>query len=233
MKLKNFTFDRLNRIIKEKVIGKTRIPDEYKEDIGNNFIRLSHEEGCYIFNWMGIQIFKYPTDLMKYQEIIFEQRPDILIECGTAKGGSALFFANLFDLLGNGKVVSIDVKDNNHPYHNRIKYLIGKSTDKKIVEEVKKYIAGKKVMVILDSDHYKGNVLKELKIYGELVSTGYYMIVEDTILNGNTIEETFGAGPKEAVEEFMKNNNDFEVDKSKEAFILTSCKGGFLRKIKC
>jgi len=177
---------------------------------------------------------KCPLDLWIYQEIIFEVKPDVMIECGTANGGSALFLASMCDLVNNGKVITIDIEDKEgRPTHKRIKYLLGSSTSIEVVEQVRKLISDKdKVMVILDSDHSKGHVLSELKIYSKFVTKGSYIIVEDTNINGHPVFSDFGPGPMEAVEEFLKENKDFSVDRSREKFYLTFNPKGFLQKRK-
>lgn len=233
-RLKRFSFEKLFRHIRNIINGEHRqkIPDN-KEQIVDGFHKLFHLEGSYSFKWCGATILKYPTDLVMYQEIIYETKPDLIIECGTSEGGSTLFMAHLLDIIGNGKIVSIDIYDKNCPKHDRITYLIGKSTSKENIKFVENLLKdNKKVMVILDSDHDKKNVLKELEIYSRMVSKGCYLIVDDTNLNGHPINKNFGAGPYEAVEEFMKNNNDFIIDKSKERMLLTGNPNGFLRKVK-
>jgi cephalosporin hydroxylase len=184
--------------------------------------------------WMGIPILKCPFDLWIYQEIIFKLKPDIIIECGTAYGGSALFLASMCDLVNTGKVITIDIKEKEvRPKHKRIKYLLGSSTSEEIVKQVKKFINDKdKVMVILDSDHHKEHVLNELRIYSEFVTKGSYIIVEDTNLNDHPVYPDFGPGPMEAVGEFLKENKEFIVDRSKEKLYLTFNPKGYLRKIK-
>lgn len=184
--------------------------------------------------WCGIPTQKCPLDLWAYQEIIFEVRPDAIIECGTASGGSALFLASMCDLVGNGEVITIDIEDNEgRPKHKRIEYLLGSSTSKEIVEKVRNLIKdGDKVMVILDSDHHKEHVLNELRIYSHFVTKGSYLIVEDTNLNGHPVFQDFGPGPMEAVEEFLKENKDFVIDRSKEKFYLTFSPKGYLQKVK-
>src|SRR5688572_21750413 len=78
--------------------------------------------------WHGVPVQKNPCDLWVYQELIFKLKPDLIIECGTLCGGSALYLAHMCDLVGNGKIVSIDVRPQNPPEHNRIWYLVGSST---------------------------------------------------------------------------------------------------------
>jgi cephalosporin hydroxylase len=184
--------------------------------------------------WFGIPAQKNPLDMWVYQEIIYDIKPDIIIECGTFRGGSALFFANLFDLLENGKVITIDITEQkNRPQHNRIIYLQGSSTSDDIVGKVKSLITkNDRVLVSLDSDHRKQHVLNELNIYSQLVSKGSYIVVEDTNLNGNPVYPTFGEGPMEAVKEFMKNNSEFVVDRSREKYLLTFYPNGYLKKVK-
>ena len=184
--------------------------------------------------WFGIKTQKCPLDMWIYQEIIFEVKPDVIIECGTANGGSAIFLASICNLLDNGRVVSIDTEDKEgRPKYKRIKYLLGSSTSKEIVEKVRSLVKdGDKVMVILDSDHHKEHVLNELKIYSKFVTEKSYLIVEDTNINGHPVRPDFGPGPMEAVEEFLKENKNFVVDRSKEKLYLTFNPNGYLLKIK-
>lgn len=183
--------------------------------------------------WFGIKIFKNPLDLFVYQEIIFEVKPDVIVETGTAYGGSALFLASILDLLSKGKVLTIEINRHRMPQHKRIKYFYGSSTDPEIVRKIKSRIKkGDKVLVILDSDHKREHVLEEMQIYSKLVSVGSYLIVEDTNINGHPILEDFGPGPYEAVQSFLKKNMTFKVDQSREKFLLTSDPKGFLKKIK-
>lgn len=184
--------------------------------------------------WLGIRTQKLPLDLWTYQEIIFDLRPDIILETGTASGGSALYLASLCDLINHGNIITIDLlEERNRPEHKRITYLTGSSISSKTVGEVKKTLQkGKKVMVILDSNHSKEHVLKELDIYKKFVSKESYLIVEDTNLNGHPVDPDFGPGPMEAVVEFLKNNKNFVKDKSQEKFYLTFNPSGYLKRIK-
>lgn len=183
--------------------------------------------------WLGIECLKCPLDLWVYQEIISDLKPDIIIETGTYKGGSALFLASICDLVGKGSIITIDIKKQITPKHERIKYIIGSSTDKKIINEIQYLINNKEnVMVIIDSDHSKEHVLKELKIYSEFVSVSSYLIVEDTNINGHPVHPNFAPGPMEAVDEFLRNNINFVRDKNKEKFFLSFNPRGFLRRVK-
>lgn len=181
--------------------------------------------------WLGHKVFKCPLDLWIYQEIIFELKPDIIIECGTGLGGSTLFFASCCDLVNNGKVISIDIQpQSKRPEHKRITYLQGSSTSQKIVNQMRGLLKGN-VLVILDSLHTKKHVLDELNIYGKMVTLGSYIIAEDTIVGGHPIKPSLYPGPMEAVKEFIASNPTFIVDKTKEKFFLTSNPNGYLKKI--
>lgn len=184
--------------------------------------------------WFGVPTMKNPLDLWIYQEIIFEIRPDIIIECGTFRGGSALFFASMCDLLGNGKVLTIDIENyEGKPQHNRIIYLHGSSTSSDIISSVKSLIKkNDKVLVCLDSDHHKHHVLNELNLYSKLVSKGSYIVVEDTNINGHPVYREYGEGPMEAVKNFLLNNSEFIIDKSREKYLITFNPNGYLKKVK-
>ncbi|MGH3031631.1 MAG: CmcI family methyltransferase [Gaiellaceae bacterium] len=180
--------------------------------------------------WLGYSAEKCPLDLWIYQEILFETRPDVVIETGTAAGGSALFLATIFDVLGSGIVVTIDIDEvPSRPVHPRVEYVVGSSTEETTVERVRTFVRpGLGVMAILDSDHSKDHVLGELRHYGELVTPGKYLVVEDTNVNGHPVRPDFGPGPMEAVEEFLAENEAFEIDPEREKFFMTFNPGGYL-----
>ena len=182
--------------------------------------------------WLGTPTQKCPLDLWIYQEIIFNIKPDAIIECGTYGGGSALFLASICDLLSHGEIITIDIKSmEGRPKHKRITYLLGSTTSQEILEKVQAFVKNKnRVMVILDSDHNKEHVLKELEIYSQFVSKNSYLIVEDANINGHPVEPDFGPGPMEAVEEFLEGNKDFVIDTSKEKFYMTFSPNGFLKR---
>ncbi len=187
--------------------------------------------------FMGKKVFKCPNDLWVYQEILWEVKPDVIIECGTFHGGSALYYAKLYDIMNiEGEIITIDVDAMpDMPEHKRIIYLSGSSVSPEILEKVKLLIKDKKkVMVILDSDHTKGHVLKELEMYHNFVSRDSYLVVEDSNLNGHPVYSGFGQGPgpMEALEEFLLKHPEFAVDKSKEKFLMTFNPSGYLRRIK-
>jgi cephalosporin hydroxylase len=161
--------------------------------------------------WMGVPCWKCPLDLWIYQEIIAEVKPDLIVETGTAYGGSALFLAHLLDILGKGRVITIDVAVAAGPCHPRISYITGSSGDANLIESLLAHRPAETCLVILDSDHAKHHVLQEMKLLAPYVSVGSYLIVEDTNVNGHPAWPGFGPGPYEAVEEFLRNNDHFAV----------------------
>lgn len=174
---------------------------------------VGQDKSWWAAKYMGIPIQKWPCDLQTYQEVIWETKPDTIVETGTLFGGSALYFAHLLDAIGNGKVITVDIEnipDWEYPKHPRITYLLGKSsTDSQVLEQVKSLVNGK-TMVILDSDHSKAHVLKELQLYASLVSSESYLVVEDTNINGHPVSPEFGPGPQEALDEWP--NRRFLLD---------------------
>ncbi len=225
-------------ILRNFLYHRIYISSKQEKNIIDEFHKLYYES--HIFGktwgntfWLGVPTQKCPLDLWIYQEIVFEIKPDIIIECGTAEGGSALFLASMCDLVKRGRVITIDIEDaEGRPKHERITYLLGSSTSPQIVEQVKSMIGdGDSIMVILDSDHSKHHVLNEMKIYGEFVTKGSYLIVEDTNIN-HPVPSDLEFGPMEAVEEFLRENECFVIDSTKEKFIMTFNPNGYLRKVK-
>lgn len=183
--------------------------------------------------WQGVPLFHTPLDLWVAQEIIYETKPDVIIETGSALGGSALFFVSVF----GGRVFSIDSQqDGMEPRitHPRIEFIKGSSLDEEIIARLKKECEGKRVMVFLDSNHFAEHVAKELKIYSEFVSPDCYLWVHDTMLGGNPVTDPFmndDPGPMKAVKEFMQESNTFVADASREKFMITFSPNGWLKKM--
>jgi cephalosporin hydroxylase/ADP-heptose:LPS heptosyltransferase len=183
--------------------------------------------------WMGRFCWKCPLDLWIYQEILHELRPEVIIELGTAGAGTTLFLAHMCDIIGRGRVITIDIQDViNPPLHPRISYLKGDSTSEEILRLVRAGINGATpVMAILDSDHGMDHVLRELHAYSEFVTAGSYLIVEDTNINGHPVLPDFGPGPMEATKAFLAVNSRFVIDGSREKFLMTQNPAGYLKKI--
>jgi cephalosporin hydroxylase len=202
----------------------------------------------YNFTWMGRPIIQYPQDIIAMQEIIWNIKPDLIIETGIAHGGSLVYYASLLELIGKGEVlgIDIDIRSHNkkaieeHPMFKRINMLEGSSITKEMVERVRPYTIGKeKILVCLDSNHTHQHVLDELNFYSPFVSVGSYIVVFDTIVED--LPERYlpgrfwniGNNPKTAVQEFLKSNNNFEIDTSIDNKLLISVNpGGYLKRIK-
>jgi cephalosporin hydroxylase len=182
--------------------------------------------------WLGTPVRKCPLDLWVYQELLARIRPELVIETGTAFGGSALFLASCMDMIGSGRVITIDVVDDvATPAHDRITYVHGSSVDPSVVEQARAAAAdASSVMVVLDSDHTRDHVLAELRAYAPLVTRGSYLIVEDGNVNGHPILPAFGPGPHEAVEAFLGEGAPFVRDRDCEKFFFTFNPGGYLRR---
>jgi cephalosporin hydroxylase len=184
--------------------------------------------------WLGVPIQKCPLDLWVYQEIIVSQRPTLILETGTLFGGSALYLACLLDLarIPQGRVVTIDIEHReDRPVHPSLTYVTGSSVAPETLAKVRAMMCpSDRVMVILDSDHSATHVLEELRAYGPLVTPGSYLILEDTNVNGHPAYPDFGPGPAEALESFLAEDDSFEIDRSKEKFLMTFNPGGYLRK---
>lgn len=188
-----------------------------------------------VFNqteWMGVKAAKCPMDMWVYQELMVRLKTDLLIETGTWLGGSALFFAHMFDLMGQGRVITVDIEQQpDLPQHERIEYLHGSSLDDGIIKHLEAACnQARSVLVILDSDHRKAHKLAELERYAPMVSPGSYLIAEDSCFDYYPAWPEFGAGPASAVREFMNSNTDFEIDRHQERHLLTFAPIGFLRK---
>lgn len=183
--------------------------------------------------WMNYPCLKCPLDMWVYQEIISETRPDLILETGTHSGGSALFMAHVLDAIGKGEIISIDIRnDYDRPTHPRITYVTGSSDDAELVSRIMEGRRDSCRMVILDSDHSQSHVEKELKLFAPLVTLNSYLIVEDTNINGHPAYPSFGPGPYEAVETFLRTNDNFAVDPSREKFLMTFNPKGYLKRVR-
>lgn len=186
--------------------------------------------------WMGVRAWKNPLDAWIYQEILYEVRPDVVVEIGSAVGGAALYLSHLLELIGNGIVVSVDIDRSLFvAKHERLLTVTGPSSAPETVEQVAELCRGKKVLVIHDANHSKKQVLEDLRAYAPLVSVGSYLIVEDGIVDVFRPYEALGVfyeGPLAATEEFLQSTKDFEVDVARERYLLTYNPRGFLRRVR-
>lgn len=218
------------------------------QEAARQFNTISNrDQYSYNFSWMGRPIIQYPQDMILMQELIWDIKPDLIIETGIAHGGSLIYYASIMELIGKGEIlgIDIDIRDHNkkeieaHPMFKRIKMIQGSAIDKNIIEQVKKHAEGKKtVMVSLDSNHTHEHVLEELKLYSPFVTVGSYCVVFDTIVEDlpkGSIDRPWDVGnnPKTAVHEFLKTNNDFVIDKQIDNKLLISvAPDGYLKRVK-
>jgi cephalosporin hydroxylase len=223
---------------------------EVLQKTGIDFINITAStQYSYHFSWMGRPIIAYPQDMIAMQEIIWEVKPDLIIETGIAHGGSLVYYASLLELIGgNGIVLGIDIdirKHNRdlieaHPMAKRIQMIEGSSVNQDVVSKVKKIAFGrKKILICLDSNHTHEHVLEELKLYAPLTSIGSYCVVFDTIVEDMPADYDWGSrpwgkgnNPKTAVHEFLKYNDNFEIDYYiQNKLLITVAPDGYLRRI--
>jgi len=184
--------------------------------------------------WLGVPMLKHPCDVWALQDILYGLKPALIVETGTAYGGSALFMANVCDCLGTGSVITIDLEPGpNLPAHPRITYRVGNSVDPEIVGYVHERAArcGGPVVVILDSAHNQAHVANELAAYASIVTPSSFLIVEDTNVNGHPVMPEHGPGPAEAVADFLAAHPEFQADALPERYLVTMHPGGWLRRV--
>ena len=200
------------------------------------FHRLYYHSGKQTWQntqFLGVDVWKNPMDLWLYQEMIHDLRPDVIVEAGTKFGGSAYYFARLFDLIGHGEVITIDTEPQpNRPEHPRITYLTGSSTDPAIVDSVGELVGDGKPLIVLDSAHRRDHVLDELRLWSPRVPVGWHIVVEDTHADGHPVTTRIGRGPWDAVEQFLAENDAFVIDESMEKFFFTFNPRGYLKRIR-
>ena len=183
--------------------------------------------------WLGHPVWQNVLDLWVMQETIAEVKPALLIETGTNRGGSALFFANLFDLLGNGQVVTVDIEKLHAMAHPRIQFLLGSSTSPRILDTIRTLATQVEgpVMVTLDSDHRQEHVRAELEAYAPLVTPGSYCVVQDGVIDTLPRFADGRPGPLPAIEDFLRAHPEFEVDAARcEKFLISHHPRGWLKR---
>ncbi len=207
----------------------------------------------YSFTWMGRPIIQLPEDMVRLQEVIYEVKPDVIIETGIAHGGSLVFYASLCKAMEKGRVVGIDIeiRPHNreaieaHELHPYITLIEGSSIDPQIVEQVNLQVRpGETVMVLLDSNHTKDHVLAELNAYAPLVSKGSYVVAMDGIMESmagapRTQPDWSWNNPKRAALEFVQARPEFAIEKPPFLFNegnvtegVTYWPSGFIKRIK-
>lgn len=211
--------------------------------------KLLERKYTYLFDWMGIPIIQFPSDILVFQELINKYRPQVIVETGIAHGGSLIFYSSMLKMIGvkNPKVIGVDIniKKNNllklkkNPHFKYIKLFQGSSVDLAVFNKIKTLCKNKKVLVFLDSNHTHNHVLNELILYSQLIKKNGYIIVLDTTIE--FIKNKFnnrgrlfkkGNSPFTAIMSFLKKNKKFQIENyyDSKSFI-TSAIDGFLKKI--
>lgn len=180
----------------------------------------------YSFTWMGRPIIQLPEDMVRLQEVIWTVKPEVIVETGVAHGGSLIFYASLFEAMGGGRVIGVDIeiRPHNraaieaHPLSKRISLIEGSSIDPAVVDQVKSHIRpNETVLVILDSNHLRDHVLAELRAYGEMVTRGSYIVATDGIMEQvvgapRTAEHWTWNNPRQAALAFAEENAAFVIE---------------------
>lgn len=180
----------------------------------------------YSFAWLGRPIIQLPEDMIRIQEVIFNIKPDVIIETGVAHGGSLIYYAGLCKAMEKGRVVGIDIEIRPH---NRkaieehflypfITLVEGSSIDESVVSRVKALVKpGETVLVLLDSNHTYAHVLAELEAYAPMVTPGSYIVATDGIMEyvvgaPRTQPDWITNNPKKAAEDFVKQHKNFVIE---------------------
>ena len=212
--------------------------------------KISEFNYSYHFKWLGMPIIQFPQDIVAMQELLFETRPDFVVETGIARGGSLVFYSSMLEILGGGKVIGVDIdirahnreRIESHPMSKNICLIEGSSTDVDVIAQINEIIAAnnlQKGLVVLDSLHTHEHTLNELRLYSEFVKSGSYLVVFDTVieyLNDDNIGDRpwrKGNSPMTAVHEFLSENDRFIIDEAIESkLLITTCPSGFLKCVK-
>lgn len=184
--------------------------------------------------WMGTIARKMVLDAWVYQQILYEVKPDFVIEIGNAEGGSTMFLANMLDLLGHGQVIAVDIDHSLFQVsHPRIHVVTGDSLSAETLRQVAEIGRGGRGMVIHDGDHSREHVLGDLRAYADFVAVGSYFIVEDTVMDVFRAGDGLGTvdGPMGAVEKFVRDDKRFQIDSSREYFLITFNPRGYLKRV--
>ena len=223
------------------------------EVISHQWLKIGwNEKYVYTFSWMGRPVIQLPEDMIRIQEVIYRIKPDVIIETGVAHGGSLIYYASLCKAMEKGRIIGIDIEIRSHnrtaiEVHELASYITlieGDSTDGNIVDQVKALVKpDETVLVILDSNHTKQHVLRELNAYSSLVTNGSYIVATDgsmrdlhDVPRGNP--EWIWDNPTEAALEFAAKNPEFVVEQPQWAFneselteVITHWQGAYLKRL--
>lgn len=167
--------------------------------------------GHHKVTYRGIPMVKCPFDYVMYQMLVSLLKPDLIIEVGTYKGGCALYLADMLDIIGKGMVHTIDVGDAREEVvkqHQRIKFF-DKGWQGYDIGNASGF---KNVMIIEDGSHFYEDCIGAMRKFAPLITAGNYLIIEDSVVNLNDNSSFYG-GPLRAIETFLAENNNFEIDR--------------------
>lgn len=206
----------------EEDMQKEQISDLNRQFYHHIHVKRNHP------HWKGTPIIKMPTDMFLYHQAIYENKPDYIIDSGTKFGGSALFYQDMLDIAGGKQVISIDKFPVDKVKDPRIHYIEKGSTDKETLQEIRDIVGDGKVMVVLDSDHRRQHVKRELFFYADIVTSGQFMVVEDCY---SRLQEW--VGPGEAMDWFFKTakGKQFKKTDYDQQFLIGFTRDGWLQKI--
>lgn len=234
---------------KKKENASAQAKDQVLREAALNLITESNlYDYGYQWTWLGQPIIQLPQDVLVTQEIIWQNKPDVIIETGIAWGGSVVMYASVLQLMGKGEVVAVDLNLYDHvvdrimsyPFSNRISLHKGSSTDMAIFSKVKSRVqAGQSVMVLLDSNHSQEHVLDELRLYAPLVTKNQFLVVSDTVIESLPApphrQRAWGPGnsPKSALDIYVKETDRFVEDEYINGKVLLSFSPhGYMRCVK-
>lgn len=214
------------------------------------FLGKTFEYGYYRnFTWLGRPIIQYPADIVALQQLIWEYRPTLIVETGVAHGGALILYASMLELIGGpGEVIGVEVEFRSHnreaveqhPMAKRVRVIQGSSVDPMVVQQVREAAhAHERVMIVLDSFHTHEHVLEELRLYSPLVRVGGPLIVFGTSVGeidpDIDLKRPWNQqqNPKSALDQFMRENDRFEVDRElNDSLLITDAPGGYLRCVR-
>jgi cephalosporin hydroxylase/SAM-dependent methyltransferase len=185
--------------------------------------------------WLGHPIWQNVTDAWAIQEALCNDGVDLVVECGTHRGGSAFYMASLFDLIGKGHVITIDIERIAHIEHPRVEFIVGSSIEEhtvRVVRERMEQLAPSHVLIVLDSDHSAHHVRREIETYAELLPIGDYMLVQDGCIDDLPSMTEGRPGPLAAIESFLKDNDRFVVDEERSGrYLVSHSPKGWIRRV--
>lgn len=231
-----------------QAIARMAADDELRQKSLDWMLHADRYKYTYNFSWLGRPIIKFPTDIVLLQEIIWDVKPDLIIETGIAHGGSLVLSASMLELLGGDRQVvgiDVDIRRHNrqaieaHPLFKRMTLLEGSSIAPEIVEQVAALAAGRRtVLVCLDSLHSHAHVLRELQLYSQLVTVGSYLVLPDTFIEwfpkGYYADRPWDVGdnPFTAMQEFLRTTDDFVIDRERaQKLLISEGFDGYLRRV--